>query len=129
MKNITYFLALIFSTLLLSCSNDCANGPDGSDGYYHNVSMRITSINGVDTANSNKPIPKYSFVLFETLNLPKKYMELGTDNLPRRIYLNDQWFRSHDIGDTVHFDVIDTTRFFKLTENSLQRFIKTQGTK
>ncbi len=128
-----WFGLILISTLLIlitiiSCGPNC-DRTDGSDGYYHNVSMRITSINGIDTANSNMTIHKYNYVLFETLKSPKKYMELGTDNLPNKIKLDEKWFRSHDIGDTVHFDVLDTTRLFMITQNSLQRFIKTQGTK
>lgn len=89
------------------------------DVLYHNIDLRIVSINGDSSVPEDKIThPKdCNYILFETLGDEKLYMEINTceigDCSCRKIHIDRKWVYSHCAGDIVHFDYIRKDRFFK----------------
>jgi len=131
MDKIRYYLPLIFG-IIMGCliilliiavfTGDGSKKKKKEDKLYHNIELKIVSING-DTVVHNVTHPQEcNFILFETMGDEKSYMELNTCNLKsgcgcNNIHIDRKWIYSHRPGDIVHFDYILKERFFKRHKN------------
>lgn len=113
MKKITLFL---IASLLASCE------PKSTDStFYNNIDLTIEKM-GSDCSVSNDKFHRPQLctaILFKTTKEPFLYMELNTcNNIPLHagIITRPEWLYNHKVGDTVHFDYIYKSRFFKIKQ-------------
>jgi len=133
MDKIRYYLPLIFG-IIMGClvillliavfTGDGSKKKKKEDKLYHNIELKIVSING-DTSTSKDKIfhpQECNFILFETTSDNKLYMELNSCDLKsgcgcNKIHIDRKWVYSHRPGDIVHFDYILKERFFNGHKN------------
>lgn len=94
------------------------------DKLYHNIELKIVSINGDASTSKDKIFhpQECNLILFETTGDNKLYMELNSCDLKsgcgcNKIHIDRKWIYSHRPGDVVHFDYILKERFFKGHKN------------
>jgi len=117
-----FITSIIIYFLIGSGSSEKSRNKE--DKVYHNIELRIVSINGETVIVQDRfPYPQEcNFILFETMGDEKSYMELNTCNLKsgcgcNKIHIDRKWIYSHRPGDVVHFDYILKERFFKGHKN------------
>lgn len=112
MRKIHIFLLMV----LLSC-NPWADPnkikDKDKDKFYRNIDLRIAAINQNSGMVDKKP-QLCNSILFETLTEPKLYREINTCKLPPHIKINTAWIYNHQVGDTVHFEYLLKSEFFKI---------------
>lgn len=112
-KEVKIILILLFS--LVSCSSK----PD-PEVHYIDCDLKIVKINNDESLSDDKfHTPRVcNLVLLETLKGDKRYTEMNSCDgygITRDI-LTPEWMYNHKEGDTIHFDYILKSRFFKIKD-------------
>lgn len=111
---------LLFSVILLATTiTTCIISCEPRDEYYYrDINLRVVSINGECSLTNDKfHKPQLcNTILFETLTLPKQFMEVNTCDKAAGIHIDTPWLYNHIPGDTVHFDYLTKSRFFQIRE-------------
>ena len=115
-------VASIIIALLIGSGGGSKKSHNKEDKLYHNIELKIVSINGDTVVREITHPQECNFILFETMGDEKSYMELNTCNLKsgcgcNKIHIDRKWVYSHRPGDVVHFDYILKERFFKGHKN------------
>lgn len=86
--------------------------------FVYNINMRIVKINSDCSLTDDKfHNPQLcNTILFETIKGEKLYREINTCNLnlSSDIHIDTKWLYNHRVGDTVHFDYLKKSEFFKI---------------
>lgn len=84
---------------------------------YSNINLKIVCINS-DCSLTDDKFHKPQLcntVLFETITSPHLYCEINTCELKYTdIHITTEWLYNHQKGDTINFDYLLKSRFFKI---------------
>lgn len=84
--------------------------------FYKNIDLKIVSYNNESKLSNDKfHNPQLcNTILFQTITGDTLYMVINTCKMSQSIHIDDKWFYQHKIGDTVHFDYLKKSEFFKI---------------
>lgn len=111
-----WILSIIITIILILLVITIYRHEQNQDKLMFNVNMRIVSIDGKNIDE----FPRHQScheILFETIRGEKLYRAINTcniDNYHQKLNIDTKWIYVHNVGDTVHFDYLLRSEFFKL---------------
>lgn len=104
-------LIILFTILFIGCGNKIT-----PKTHYINVDVVIVSINQTDGFTREK-YPKPTAIkqwLVRLVQDTTMYRELSSNEETSSIGISDEMWYSHKVGDTLHYDYLIKSRFFKI---------------